>query len=192
MHADEPALVELVGVATCDALKLVGRVIPCVDTHATLRAAVRHIGHRALEGHECGERLHLLGVDGLSIANPTLGGQEVGAVLRAVGGDDLDAPVVAPQGELELHGVRALADDVEQVAIHVGVARGLVEEVEHRVEERQFGRRRRQRTQRRGEQPAARRRPAQDGSSGVHVVMVAAHGCRRWVCGWREMKGRCC
>ena len=72
-----------------------------VDLDAALGAAERSVDHRALVGHQRGERHHLVLVDVEAVADAALGGQLVVAVLRAPGVDHLDLAVVRSRGKVK-------------------------------------------------------------------------------------------
>jgi len=105
------------------------RKLASVDHEAALAAAEGHVYDGALVGHERRECHHLLFVDAHGVADAALDGQLVVTVLGAVGLDDLDAAVVALDGELRVVGAVAHPDLIQQALRVARVRRRLVEHV---------------------------------------------------------------
>ena len=116
-RADEVLADQLEHVAPGDPLQLSRRVGPGIEPDAALGPAERDVHQRALVGHERGERLHLLGVHGVGVADAALAGELVVAVLRPPRVHDLDAAVVALDGEAGVEEVLARLDVGEEGGI---------------------------------------------------------------------------
>ncbi len=125
--ADEVLLHQLEGVAAGDPLELVAAELPAVDLDPTLGAAEGSIHHGALVGHQRRERHHLVLADPQAVADATLGGELVVAVLRPPGVDHLDVAVVALQREREVIDAVAVLDGFEQAPGMARERRGAVE-----------------------------------------------------------------
>eukprot|EP01137_Pigoraptor_chileana_P004125 Opistho-2@45391 len=103
--------------ATSNALQLVLRVLGGVDADASLCATKGHIDDSALVCHECGKRLDLLKIDLLRVADASLDGKTMTAVLSTVAVDKLKVSVGFLEGKA--HAQNSVA------ALHVQEVAGL-------------------------------------------------------------------
>mmetsp|Transcript_23457 Transcript_23457/g.58701 ORF Transcript_23457/g.58701 Transcript_23457/m.58701 type:complete len:421 (-) Transcript_23457:104-1366(-) len=133
--ADKVLLGQLGGEATSDALEFAFAERLRVDEDTTLAAAVRHVHHGTLVGHESSEGLHLILVHQQAVANATLGGTPMARVMSAVGLHGGHTSVVTLQWEGETHQRVCLADAVQQILVVSGELGRLVKVHGHTLEE---------------------------------------------------------
>ncbi len=139
-RTDVAVVCEFLREASGNEFELVFVIVIGADREAALGAAERHVDERAFEGHERGERLHLLLVDDGRVADAALDGQPVLAVHRAPAAE---RPVTAAQshGEAQLDDGLAFADGLHKVRGHTEGARRAVEHAAHAAQEVGLGRR---------------------------------------------------
>jgi hypothetical protein len=77
-------------VLSSEGLQLSGGVLAGVDTDASLGASVGQVDDGALDGHEAGECFHFLNIHIFGVSGSALGGEFVGLMLTAVGGDGFE------------------------------------------------------------------------------------------------------
>ena len=100
------------GVPPREPLQLPFRQRGRVDDNPALRAAERDVDDGALDRHVRGERHHLAHVDRGVEPDPALAGPTRRAVLHPPTGEDLDAPVIAPDRDRDLENPFRRDDDL--------------------------------------------------------------------------------
>ena len=132
-RADQAPLGEFLGEAPGDALELVRLPLPRLDLERALGPAERHVHQRALERHQRGERLDLVGIGVGREADAALDRFQVLAVHRAPADEAVHAPAKAhaePDGVGRVALDDALGEPFRQLQEAEGVAEVLVDALE--------------------------------------------------------------